>query len=211
MNAIKRGAFIVVEGVDKSGKSTQCCKILETLKSKMIPSELMTFPDRTTKTGQLIHEYVTDKDCKLNDQTIHLLFSANRWEKAEKIRHYLNKGVTLIVNRYSYSGIAYSSAKGMDFDWCKEPEVGLPKPDIVFLLAISEEMMLKRPGFGNERYENASMQKNAVDNYKKLIDENWVVVDAEKDIETVHSKLMAHVLKTIITSAEKPVATLQFS
>lgn len=209
---IKRGALIVVEGVDRSGKSTQCRKIVETLKSMKVSAELMVFPDRTTKTGQLINEYLVNKDCKLNDQSIHLLFSANRWENVEKIQRCLNNGITLIVDRYSYSGIVFSSAKdGMNFKWCKEPEVGLPKPDIVLLLTLSKEAMMKRPGFGDERYENPTMQNNVATIYKKLIDDSWVVVDAGKDIETVHGEMLTHILRTIENSAEKPLKTLQFS
>lgn len=114
MNNIKRGAFIVIEGVDRSGKSTQCKKLVEKLKNMNIPAQLMCFPDRTTKTGKLIDEYLKNENCNLNDQTIHLLFSANRWENVEKIKSLLFQGTTLIVDRYSYSGIVFSTAKNSE-------------------------------------------------------------------------------------------------
>lgn len=43
---------------------------------------------------------------------IHLLFSANRWERAKNIIKTLEAGVTVIVDRYCYSGVAFSAAKG---------------------------------------------------------------------------------------------------
>lgn len=80
----------------------------------------------------------------------------------------LKTGTTLIVDRYSYSGVAFSSAKGLDIGWCKvkimsyfidvaiskslskvntdlllqAPEIGLLAPDLVVYLDISPEVVL---------------------------------------------------------------------
>lgn len=111
MGSIKRGAFIVIEGLDRSGKTTQCKKLIDSLEKHSIPAKLITFPDRTSLTGNVIDKYLKNKDCSLNDQAIHLLFTANRWEKVEQMKELLCKGITLIVDRYSYSGIVYSAIK----------------------------------------------------------------------------------------------------
>lgn len=108
---MKRGALIVLEGVDRAGKSTQAKKLVESLIKRDIPAELITFPDRTTHTGKLISQYLSDSNCKIDDHAINLLFTANRWENADKMRKKIAEGTTLIVDRYSYSGIAFSSAK----------------------------------------------------------------------------------------------------
>lgn len=63
----------------------------------------------------------------------------------------LHNGITLIVDRYSYSGIAFSAAKGLDVEWCKAPEAGLLKPDLVLLLTMTASAISKRGGFGDER------------------------------------------------------------
>uniref|UniRef100_A0A146M3Y3 dTMP kinase n=1 Tax=Lygus hesperus TaxID=30085 RepID=A0A146M3Y3_LYGHE len=105
-----RGALIVLEGCDCSGKSTQCRRIVEKLRSSKIQAELVSFPDRTTPIGSLINDYLK-KDVHVADQVIHLLFAANRWERAEELKSLVNKGVTVVVDRYSYSGVAYSAAK----------------------------------------------------------------------------------------------------
>ena len=53
----------------------------------------------------------------MDDRAIHLLFAANRWEAAANIRKKLAEGVTIVCDRYSYSGVAFTSAKpGMDLD-----------------------------------------------------------------------------------------------
>ena len=65
----------------------------------------------------------------------------------------------MILDRYCYSGVAYSSAKGLSLDWCKNSDIGLPKPDIVFYLNISEQDGSRRKDFGDEIYEKVEFQE----------------------------------------------------
>jgi dTMP kinase len=77
-----RGALILIEGLDKAGKSTQCTLLAQNLQSKASNGVLhMRFPDRTTVIGKMINEYLTGSS-EVEDHVIHLLFSANRWEAA---------------------------------------------------------------------------------------------------------------------------------
>ena len=50
----------------------------------------------------------------------------------------LDAGINLVLDRYSYSGTAYTSAKGIDYDWCMNSEKGLLKPDIIVYLTVDE-------------------------------------------------------------------------
>lgn len=211
--SLKRGALIVIEGVDRSGKSTQCKKLVKSLEDKGIKAKLMNFPDRTTHTGGLINKYLTDKSCALNDKAIHLLFAANRWESYDNMKNLLNQGCTLIVDRYSYSGIAFSSAKKhMDINWCKQPEIGLLKPDLVLLLTLSDDQMIKRPGFGEERYEDLNFQKSVSEIFKTFAEseDNWKQMDASGTIEDVHEKLLHEVLDTLKNMGTSPLQMLDF-
>eukprot|EP00882_Tetradesmus_deserticola_P016282 GHRQ01017380.1.p1 GENE.GHRQ01017380.1~~GHRQ01017380.1.p1 ORF type:complete len:252 (+),score=51.22 GHRQ01017380.1:209-964(+) len=156
-----RGAFILFEGVDRCGKSTQTSLLTKALQDKGVAVESWNFPDRkNTVTGPAIHEYLTGKEDH-NDQTIHLLFSANRWEKSNALLQALQAGTSLVVDRYAYSGVAYSAAKGlagMDAAWCKAPDSGLPAPDLVVYLELGNAAAAARAGFGEERYEKADFQ-----------------------------------------------------
>ena len=75
-----RGALIVLEGLDRSGKTSQSSRLLSYLEGLGHSTELWRFPDRSTSVGQMISAYLSNKS-HLDDRTIHLLFSANRWEK----------------------------------------------------------------------------------------------------------------------------------
>lgn len=123
---------------------------MDTLLANGRKAKYINFPDRTTESGSLINSYLTNKQ-DFNGETIHLLFTINRWEAMNKMEKLLNDGVTLIVDRYSFSGVAFSAAKGLDFDWCKAPEKGLLKPDLVLFLQLSAAAIEKRGGFGEER------------------------------------------------------------
>jgi len=78
--AASRGAFILFEGVDRCGKTTQAKRLAEALSSSGKGSAFMRFPDRDTAIGAQLNAYLTSA-AELDDHAVHLLFSANRWEK----------------------------------------------------------------------------------------------------------------------------------
>jgi len=158
---ITRGALIVLEGLDRAGKTTQVSLLSSRLTSLSRATKTLTFPDRTTPIGGLINSYLTSQTT-MSDHAIHLLFSANRWEAAAKITSLLAAGTTVVCDRYYYSGIVYSAAKrnpGLDLAWARAPEVGLPRPDLVLFLDLDEEQAKQRGGWGVEVYERGEMQK----------------------------------------------------
>jgi dTMP kinase len=130
-----RGALIVVEGLDRSGKSSQCELLVKALSSHTGGSRYVKFPgkpflarihfvahgfrDRSTLTGAMINSYLTGST-QQDDHSIHLLFSANRWEAISAIRESINNGVHVVVDRFSFSGAVYSAAKAnpdLDLQW----------------------------------------------------------------------------------------------
>lgn len=121
---VKRGAFILFEGCDRSGKSTQVAKLVQRLQADGSKVEAMRFPDRTTEIGKMIDAYLRCAT-HLDDRAVHLLFSANRWECRERILALLEQGTSIVCDRYTFSGVAFSASKvGMDVEWCKAPDEG---------------------------------------------------------------------------------------
>ncbi|KAG7857392.1 hypothetical protein KL939_003280 [Ogataea angusta] len=188
-----RGVLIAIEGLDRTGKTTQTSRLLERLDKHGVDATLIKFPERTTPIGKIINSYLTDKAFELSDQSAHLLFSANRWELAEKIRNLLESGRTVVLDRYVYSGVAYSSAKGLPFDWCLSPDIGLPKPDIVLFMKFEHEENVTREGFGEERYEVAEFQQKVRTQFEKFQNEdNWKTIYVDnKSIEEVEEIIWA--------------------
>ncbi|XP_034439104.1 thymidylate kinase [Hippoglossus hippoglossus] len=209
--ACKRGALIVLEGVDKAGKTTQCQKLLQALQQSGQSVEMMRFPDRSTTIGQLISAYLQKKS-DLEDHTVHLLFSANRWEMVPLMKEKLEQGTTLVVDRYAFSGVAFTSAKpGFCLDWCMKPDVGLPKPDLVMFLQLSPVEAALRGQFGEERYETSIFQREVQRKFEELMKDpsvNWQVIDASKSVDDVHKDITTHSLDTINTAQNLPLGKL---
>lgn len=131
-----------------------------------------------------------------NDQAIHLLFSANRWEATQAILRDLEAGYTVVIDRYSFSGAVYSAAKNnsaMSLEWCWNPEIGLPKPDLVLFLDISPEDAAKRGGYGDERYEKEEMQVKVRKLFKTLFEQvenlNVKIVNAGQSLKEVSDNI----------------------
>mmetsp|Transcript_53897 Transcript_53897/g.125360 ORF Transcript_53897/g.125360 Transcript_53897/m.125360 type:complete len:293 (+) Transcript_53897:74-952(+) len=189
--AEKRGQFFVFEGLDRSGKSTQSRRLAAHLEQTGHAVKWMCFPDRHTPVGTLIDLYLRRK-IELTDEAIHRLFSANRWETAQTIVDELNTGTMIVCDRYAFSGVAYSAAKGLDLAWCQEPDRGLPAPDGVFFMHIDEKVGASRADFGDERYENADMQARVRVQFRQeelRAGVSWHDVDGARDIETIHSEI----------------------
>lgn len=204
---ISRGAFIVIEGLDRSGKTTQVKKLCEALYASGRNVRAIRFPDRSTPIGTMIDSYLQSKT-PMDDHSIHLLFSANRWERASYISQSIAEGYTVVCDRYSYSGAIYSAAKLnplLPFGWAHAPEVGLPKPDLVVFLDLSPENTAKRGGYGEEKYEKREMQEWVRSFYVTMGafqtapegEEEMVIVPAGKEIDEVAKDVLAKVLPRV--------------
>ncbi|VDM58013.1 unnamed protein product [Angiostrongylus costaricensis] len=170
----RRGAFIVFEGLDRSGKTTQAKRLHEKINLSGGKSVLLSFPDRKEPFGQVIDRYLR-KEIDLSERALHLAFSANRWEKAALIEEEISSGVDVICDRYCFSGVAYSLAKGLDPHWVRQADVGLPCPDVVLFFEVSPQIAQQRGGYGDERLENDQLQQKVYSAMKQLRKNYWQV------------------------------------
>ncbi|KAH8739671.1 thymidylate kinase [Cryptosporidium ryanae] len=139
-------------------------------------------PDRKTEIGKILDLYLR-KQLKLPPEASHLLFCANRWELNDYIKGQLESGIHVICDRYSFSGVAYSSgAVNIGIEWCKYPEKGLVSPDIVLFLDANLEVCSERTGFGEEIYENTKDQQKVYNSYKHFSKYSyWHIINASRD------------------------------
>ncbi|KAJ3221433.1 Thymidylate kinase [Chytriomyces hyalinus] len=214
----RRGTLIVIEGVDRSGKSTQAASLVARLNalSGAVTAVSMRFPDRTTQTGKLIDAYLTQKDGtdgdSIDDRTIHLLFAANRAEAMVQLRKTLMAGTSVVVDRYAFSGVAYTHAKGaagLDVEWCMAVDAGIIRPDVVFFLDIPTDVAASRGEFGQERYERQDFQEKVRSAFLDIADKAyWKILDARQSKDALGEEMLHLAVTEILKTENKPLQPL---
>ncbi|XP_063974010.1 thymidylate kinase [Diachasmimorpha longicaudata] len=205
---MSRGALLVLEGCDRAGKSTQVKKLVQALNDLGIPAQERRFPDRSTTIGTVIDQFLSNKN-DLPPETVHLLFSANRWECVAHMQKTLEAGTTLVVDRYAASGAAYAAVSTKkDLFWCKEPDRGLPAPDFVGFLTIDNNVLATRGGWANERFEKQEFQKIVAENFLKLKEDTWKVIQADQEVDVVHNQILKEALRVIKDVEGQPIKKL---
>lgn len=194
-----KGKFIVFEGLDRVGKSTQINLLSSILTLDEIKHKVYKFPARATTTWSLIDLY-NSQLIDLHPKSAHLLFSANRWELQEELIKYLNAGYFIVADRYFYSGTAYTcGAFDVDFSWCLQPDAGLIMPDLVFYLDVPEHVRLLRLD-KNERHEDVETQRKIERVYKQFEGPSWIKIDGNDTVNNVSETIQRHVRNLISQS-----------
>jgi len=188
-----RGRLLVFEGGDGAGKSTQAARLAAALETRGRDVLSLAFPARGTAVGVLLNAYLRGERV-LQPRVAHLLFAANRWELADRIRDALDAGTDVVLDRYWYSGAAYTMALecGADADWCAAPERGLPRADVVFYLECDTAVALAR-GKGAERYERVAFQDKVAAAFETLVARAPATaqrIDASAPADAVHAAVL---------------------
>lgn len=142
--------FLVIEGLDGSGKSTQVKMLKKYLAKIGVDFEYLHFPRTVSPVfGDLIARFLRG-DLGNIDQVhpylVALLFAGDRNDAANQIRQWQESGKLVLVDRYVYSNIAYQCAKLQStaekielMDWILNTEYGyfkIPKPDLNLFLKV---------------------------------------------------------------------------
>ncbi len=142
--------FIVLEGLDGAGKSTQVRLLREMLRERGIDSEYIHFPRFNAPVyGELIARFLRGEFGGVNDvdpYLVALLFAGDRAEAASQIRAWQAEGKAVVLDRYVYSNVGFQCAKLPEGDerkrlaqWILELEFGynnLPRPDLSLFLDV---------------------------------------------------------------------------
>ena len=142
--------FIVLEGLDGAGKSTQITKLRDMFRTKGVESEYLHFPRFDAPIyGELIARFLRGdlgSVESVNPYLVALLYAGDRADAATTIRQWLDDGKVVIVDRYVYSNIGYQCAKIADSkerntlrEWILHTEFeefGIPKPDLSLFLDV---------------------------------------------------------------------------
>ena len=155
-------SFLVIEGLDGSGKSTQIGLLKEHLETRGIPYKYLHFPRLEEGIyGKLIARFLRgemgDND-KVDPYLVALIFAGDRWEAKKMIEQWLAEGYLVLVDRYVYSNIAFQCAKLEDPEeqkklqkWILDLEFEnykLPIPDLNIFLDVPFDFTKERLSAG---------------------------------------------------------------
>ena len=161
--------FIVLEGVDGSGKSTQIAKLREMFAQKGIPTEYLHFPRFDAPYfGDLIARFLRGELGSIEQvdpYIVAMLYAGDRRDAAAMIRGWMDEGKVVICDRYVYSNIGYQCAKVADVaereklrEWILSLEYdyfAIPRPDVSLFLdvpfAFTERKLLQDVREGDDR------------------------------------------------------------
>ncbi len=172
--------FVVFEGIDGAGKSTQARKLYEWFESRGY-SVVLTKEPTDTAFGRLIRRLVLmgGKEgiidgAKISPDSEALLFAADRAEHVHRlIEPSLREGKIVISDRYFYSSLAYQWARGLDLQWLIDLNRFAPRADLVILLDLPVEESVKRLRGRKVKSEFdriVELQRRVRENYIKLMD-----------------------------------------
>ena len=192
---MRRGKIIVIEGIDKAGKTTQANLLLKKLKGKKYVK--FDFPDYSTPVGIEIKQFLDGKR-NYSDEVKMMLLSANRWEKKSEIESIIGKGTTIIMNRYYQSNLVYGISKGLKLKWLLALDEGLPKADLVVVIDIKTNTLVKRSrnDITDTFEQDLDLIRNVRRNYKMLANKfNWHIIDGEDTVNIVNVQVVGLVRK----------------
>ena len=187
-------ALIALEGLDRSGKTTQATLLVERLQYMNIPVVRYRFPKRVeTSSGEKIRQFL-NREITLDTLEAYELFLEQRAEAQEEIKNHIKNGTIVIIDRYCGSGIAYGTAYGLDINCCKAMESKILKPDLTIFFNAPVGVAMLRAAFGLEKFETVKYQRDALLAYHQIRESSWITVDATKSKQNITDEVCRNVL-----------------
>lgn len=199
----RRGRFIVLEGIDGSGTTTQAQRLVDRLRAEGKRARYTREPS-DGPLGVLIRQILTGRVVApggrpVDGAAVALLFAADRVDHlASEIEPLLADGVHVVSDRYLVSSLAYQGTE-LDPDWVATINVRAWPPDLTVYLDVSPEVASeRRAGRGGveERFDAMGLQQRIARSYERLLRDREglgevVTVDGSGPVEEVAEAVWA--------------------
>jgi dTMP kinase len=150
------GKFIVIDGTDGSGKTTQLKLLQERLEAEGLEVAVADFPQYNTKSAGLIEEYLSGKYGQAEDIDAYkasIFYAVDRYDASFQIRHWLQNGKIVLANRYTSANMGHQGCKISNplerrvfFNWLYDLEYKIfeiPRPDLSLILHVESAIAQK--------------------------------------------------------------------
>lgn len=153
---MKQGKFIVIDGTDGSGKTTQTELLIKKLRKEGFKVAKADFPQYGQKSAALVEEYLNGKfgdSESVGPYRGSIFYACDRYAASFKIRKWLSEGKMVVSNRYVAANMGHQGGKISDikkrrkyFQWLNDLEYnifGIPKPDLNIILHVDAAVAQK--------------------------------------------------------------------
>ena len=190
------GLFVTLEGIDRSGKTTQTALLLGALGEEAVGVR----EPGGTPVGERVRDVLKDPAVDLSAEGEALLFAAARAQLvSDVIRPALAEGRVVVSDRYLDSSLAYQgAARGLGVEAIEAINAfatGGLEPDLTLLLDLDPAVAASRAG-EEDRFEQAGLQRKVHAAYEEMAAANpgrWRRIDADRDPSDVHHDVVAAV------------------
>lgn len=213
---MSKGFFLVIDGIDGSGKTTQINLLKKYFAEKNIPYEIISFPQYgKNEYSKKIKDYLEGRLGKLEEVDPYFIakeYANDRLTAKDLINEWLNSGKLVIANRYVSASKAHLGANLPDekreefIEWIDQLEYGtntLPRPDLTILLKVDPEIGQEnalKDHLVDMHEESTEHEEKAAKIYLELsqTEENWVVVNCmENDKMSPEEKIHREILTVL--------------
>ncbi len=195
----RKGAFVVIEGLDGSGKTTQARILAAKLKESQ--GAVFTQEPSRGRIGRFIRSRILYGDRRPPITLEALLFAADRIDHIEtEVMPALAEGRLVISDRYLYSSLAYQGSAGLSLEWIQSINQHALKPDLALFIDADPEGLLKRLRRKKSVMEKLETQRKVREVYLQFVRKGELVrIDGDQS-----KKLVAQdVLEAVTSFLEK--------
>jgi len=196
----KTGAFICIEGLDGSGKTTQTRMLTQKLRKSH--NAVYTTEPSQGKIGTFIRNSYLYGEKRLSSVIEALLFAADRVEHVEtEVIPALHQGKLVISDRYLYSSLAYQGAAGLSLEWIEKINEHALRPDLAVFIDVDPKTTIHRLKPNKSVMENMETQQKVRKIYLKFVEKGRLTrTNGNQPKNAVAKELYAVVMKFLNAS-----------
>jgi dTMP kinase len=195
--ALNRGILIVFEGIDGTGKSTQCELMAKFLSERQVPHIVLAEPTRGTWGTKIRNLLIEGREGISPQEELSWFINDRREDVERNINPAMQDNKVVLMDRYYFSTIAYQGVLGLDPEQIRiENENFAPIPDRVLIFLSTPESCIERIESSRDKkssFEKLDYLQNVQKIFKSFVGPNIRFIDTVGSIYEVHRKVLTEI------------------